>query len=102
MSRYLIPGLKKLVDASQKGRITDDYNTKATELENAWVAQDGGVQKRPGLKEAPYSGLPGILDVKYTKDRIYVLREAKLGPLGNLIEYLRAVSYTHLTLPTKA
>ena len=91
MKNYFIPNLAGgVVDEATKGKLSPDYKTKATELTNAWIKPNNSVATRPGL-EAPESikSLPGILDVKYTKDRIHVLREVELGPLGNLKEYLR-------------
>ena len=72
------------MNKSISGRVTQDYKSKATDLDNVWIAPDKSIQKRPGLQRLPsnISDLPGILDVKYTKDRIHVLREAKLGSLG--------------------
>ena len=91
MKNYFIPNLAGgVVDEAIKGKLSPDYKTKATKLTNAWIKPNNSVATRPGL-EAPDSikSLPGILDVKYTKDRIIVLREVELGPLGNLKEYLR-------------
>ena len=101
MARHYIPHLAKgLVNKSISGRVTQDYNTKATELENVWIAPDKSTQKRPGLQRLPsnISDLPGVLDIKHTKDRIIVLREVELGPLGNLAQYLSDNSLDSLDL----
>ena len=85
MGRHLIPSLAGgLVDEVTKGEIDQHYSKRATELENVWIKPNDSVAKRPGLQRLPsnISDLTGVLDVKYTKDRIHVLRKPELGSLG--------------------
>ena len=82
---YYIPSLfKGLVDPCQKGKLTEDYKLKATELENAWITPGNTIAKRPGLKiPTEFKDITGILDMKQVGDKLYFLREPHIDNLKN-------------------
>ena len=89
MSNYFIPNLAKgLVDKSSKGKITEDYKQKATELTNFYRKDNDNIAKRPPIEVVEgLKNLTGLYDFFVKGDDIYTLRYFKQeGPkLGNLV-----------------
>ena len=52
MGAYYIPSLHKgLVDGSAKGKLTDDYKSKCSRLEDAYIKPNRNIATRPPLKQ---------------------------------------------------
>lgn len=78
---YYIPNLAKgLVDETSKGKLTEDYKQKCSELENFYIKANDNIARRPPLRRVEgFENISDIIDVKAFDDKQIFLRKLDLN-----------------------